>query len=39
MPYLAMLNYNVHRAEYLASLNQSLYQRVFAERNRIINNH
>ena len=39
MPYLAMLNYNAHRAEYLTFLNQSLYQRVFVERNRIINDH
>ena len=37
LPYLSMLNDNAKRAEYLTSLNQTLYLRDIVERNRISN--
>ena len=39
LPYLAMLDDNAKRAEYLSSLNQTLYLRDLVERNRIANIH
>ena len=39
LPYLAMLNNNARRAEYLTALNQTLYLRDLVERNRIVNIH
>ena len=39
LPYLAMLNNNARRAEYLTALNQTLYLRDIVERNRIVNIH
>ena len=37
LPYLVMLNDNAKRAEYLTSLNQTLYLRDIVERNKITN--
>ena len=39
LPYLAMLDDNARRAEYLAALNQTLYLKDIVERNRIANVH
>lgn len=39
LPYLAMLNDNARRAEYLTALNHTLYLRDIVERNRIANVH
>ena len=39
LPYLAMLNDNARRAEYLIALNQTLYLKDIVERNRIANIH
>ena len=37
LPYLASLNDNARKAEYLSSLNQTLYQKDIVERNKIAN--
>lgn len=39
LPYLSMLNDNTQRAEYLSSLNQTLYLRDLVERNKITTIH